>query len=83
MTGVQTCALPIWAELNNANTFTGSTTNGGGTLILGNSLALQNSALDTTSSVAGTSSVGLRVAAGVTALTIGGLNGNKNFAATG
>lgn len=73
-----------WSEFKNANTFTGTTTNGGGTLILGNSLALQNSALDTTASIAGDASVGLRiVGAGVTTLTLGGLTGNKNFASTG
>ncbi|MCE9611139.1 MAG: autotransporter-associated beta strand repeat-containing protein [Chthoniobacter sp.] len=73
-----------WAEFNNANTFTGSTTNGGGTLILGNSLALQNSALDTANSVTGSASVGLRITGtAATALTLGGLTGNKNLAATG
>ena len=69
-----------WA-LSGANTFTGATINAGGTLILGNSLALQNSALDTATSIAGTATVGLRTT--VTTLTLGGLTGNKNFAATG
>ncbi len=67
--------------VSGANTFTGSTINAGGTLILGNSLALQNSALDTATSIAGTATAGLRTA--VTTLTLGGLTGNRNFAATG
>ncbi len=73
-----------WAELNSANTFTGSTTNRSGTLILGTSLALQNSAFDTANSVTGSAGDGLRITStAATALTIGGLIGNKNFAPTG
>jgi autotransporter-associated beta strand protein len=67
--------------LSGENTFTGSTVVSGGTLELANSLALQNSVLDTTSSLAGSASAGLRTTQ--TLLTFGGLNGNKNFAATG
>lgn len=77
-----------WSEFtNNSNTFTGTTTNGGGLLNLGNtagiSLALQNSALNTTGSIAGTTTVGLRLFAGINSLTLGGLIGDKHFAATG
>lgn len=69
-----------WAEFNNANTFSGSTVNRDGTLVLGNSLALQSSALDTLNSVSGTASVGLRITGtAATALTLGGLTGNKNL----
>ena len=67
--------------LSAANTFNGATTISGGWLTLTNAAALQNSALDTTASVTGTASVGLRTTA--TTLTLGGLTGNKNFAATG
>ena len=59
------------------NTYTGSTIVSGGTLNIGSN-ALRNSALDTTSSIAGTSSAGLKTTA--TALTFGGLSGNKDFA---
>ena len=68
-------------EFGGTNTYTGATTIKGGTLSLTNSLALQNSALDTTNSIAGTASAGLKTT--VTTLTLGGLTGNKNFAATG
>ncbi|MCX6995776.1 MAG: autotransporter-associated beta strand repeat-containing protein [Kiritimatiellaeota bacterium] len=64
--------------LSGANTFTGSTTVSGGILTLGLSTALQNSALDTLNSIAGTSTTGLKTT--VTALTLGGLTGNKNLA---
>ncbi len=70
-------------SLSNANTFSGSTTISAGVLRLDNSLALQNSAIDTTASVAGGADNGLRLNTGVTAITLGGLNGNKNFAASG
>ncbi len=59
------------------NTFTGSTTVLGGILVLGESTSIRNSAFDTTASVTGTSTAGLRTT--VTTLTLGGLNGNKNF----
>jgi fibronectin-binding autotransporter adhesin len=68
-------------NLNSANTFNGTTTISAGVLQLQHSLALQNSALDTTSSIAGAATSGLRT--NQTALTLGGLIGNKNFAATG
>ena len=67
--------------LSGANTFTGATTVTGGVLNLANALALQNSAYDTTGSVVGSGPAGLRTTA--TTLTLGGLTGNKNFAATG
>jgi autotransporter-associated beta strand protein len=69
--------------LSGENTYNGGTTISGGILRLDNSLALQNSPLQTTGSIAGNGTNGLRVNTGVTALTLGGLNGNKNFAATG
>jgi autotransporter-associated beta strand protein len=76
-----------WSEFTSANTFSGTTTNGGGLLHLGNtagtSLALQNSALNTTGSIAGTASAGIRLYAGITSLTLGGLIGNKDMNATG
>ena len=59
--------------LNGANTFSGSTTVGNGTLALGNNLALQNSALDTSGS--GT----ITLASGITTPTLGGLIGSKNL----
>ena len=61
-----------------ANTFSGGTTNSAGILILSNSLALQNSALDTSNSITGDTTNGIR--ATTTALTLGGLAGNKNLA---
>jgi autotransporter-associated beta strand protein len=70
-------------SLTNANTFSGATTISDGVLRLDNSLALQNSALDTAASTTGDGNNGLRLNTGVTTLTLGGLNGNKNFAATG
>ena len=69
--------------LTNANTFSGATTISVGVLRLDHSLALQNSPLDTSASVAGSTNEGLRIKTGVTTLTLGGLTGNKNFAATG
>ena len=69
--------------LSGANTFSGSTTISNGLLRLDNSLALQNSPLDTTNSVAGAANTGLRLNGAMTALTLGGLTGNKNFAAAG
>jgi fibronectin-binding autotransporter adhesin len=67
--------------LSAANTFNGLTTLSGGYLTLGNATALQNSVLDTTASISGTATAGLRTTA--TTLTLGGLSGNKNFAAAG
>lgn len=64
--------------LNAGNTYSGSTTVSGGILSLGNSLALQNSSLDTAGSVTGNGTTGLKTT--VTALTFGGLTGNKNLA---
>ena len=61
-----------------ANTYTGSTTVSSGTLRLNNSLALQNSPLNTSGSIAGNSTNGLRTT--LTALTLGGLTGNKDLA---
>lgn len=63
--------------LSGSNTFTGSTIVSEGTLTLGNSLALQNSVLDATGSITGDSSGGLNTT--VTALTLGGLSGNKDL----
>ena len=71
------------AALQVANTFSGSTTVSGGILRLDNALSLQNSALNTTGSIAGNGTNGLQINTGVTALTLGGLNGNKNFTQTG
>ena len=70
-----------WTEFNNANTFTGTTSNVAGSMVLGNSLALQNSALDTTASGIGNNVAngnGLKIR-GITTLTLGGLTGNKAF----
>jgi autotransporter-associated beta strand protein len=64
--------------LSGANTYSGTTTVAAGTLSLNNSLAAQNSTLDTTASITGTAAAGLRTT--VTALTLGGLSGNKNLA---
>ena len=72
-----------YCEFNNANTFTGSTTNSSGSIVLGNSLALQNSALNTSASITGNTTNGLCLINGVstlTSLTLGGLTGNKDFA---
>ena len=55
-------------DLATANTFTGATTVGAGTLVLGNSLALEDSTLDT--SGGGTVNFG-----SFTAVTLGGLQG--------
>ena len=57
--------------LNQANTFSGTTTVSAGTLSLTNALALQNSALVTT---IGTSTMGA-----FSALTIGGLSGSRDL----
>ncbi|MCE9611138.1 MAG: autotransporter-associated beta strand repeat-containing protein [Chthoniobacter sp.] len=79
-----------FSAMGAANTFSGSTIVSGGVLRLDNALALQNSALDTTNSILGDSvgnggaGNGLRIHTTVgTGLTLGGLIGNKNFAATG
>jgi autotransporter-associated beta strand protein len=64
--------------LTGANTFSGRTLISGGILSLGNSSALSQSPLDTQNSVTGTSTAGLRTT--VTALTLGGLTGNKDLA---
>jgi autotransporter-associated beta strand protein len=60
------------------NTYTGATTILGGILTLGETNSIQNSALDTAGSIAGDATNGLQTT--VTALTIGGLTGNKNLA---
>lgn len=65
--------------LSGTNTYNGSTNVTAGLLTLSNSLALQNSTLDTTNSIASISTTtGLKT--NVTALTLGGLSGNKNLA---
>lgn len=65
--------------LSGTNTFSGATIISAGTLSLGtNALALQNSALNTLNSLSGTASAGLKISG--TALTLGGLTGNKNLA---
>ncbi len=64
--------------LSGVNTFAGATTITLGTLTLDNSLALQSSPLDTLASIAGDPSNGLKTT--VTALTLGGLTGDKNLA---
>ncbi len=61
--------------LDNANTFTGSTTISGGILVLGNTNALQNSYINTTASATGNTTTGLRTTGA--ALNLGGLSGNK------
>ena len=61
-----------WTEFNNPNTFTGTTTNVAGSIVLRNSLALQNSALDTAASGVGNGADpgnGLKIK--VAALTLG------------
>ncbi len=82
MTSSGNAANPLFGTgqltLSGANTFSGATTISSGVLSLGNSLALQNSALDTLNSISGNSTAGLRTT--VTALTLGGLSGNKNLA---
>ena len=60
------------------NAYTGATTISAGILSLGNGKSMQNSALDTLNSVTGDASNGLQTT--VTALTLGGLTGNKNLA---
>jgi fibronectin-binding autotransporter adhesin len=67
--------------LSGTNLFSGTAIVSDGTLTLGNSLALQNAPLNTTSSILGTASAGLKTTA--TTMTLGGLSGDKNFAATG
>ena len=67
--------------LSGVNTYTGATTVSFRHPGLNNALALQNSPLNTSGSIAGDSSNGLRTT--VTTLTLGGLTGDKNFAATG
>ncbi len=61
------------AILAGANTFTGTTRVGGGTLQINNGLALQNSALDTSGS-------GVIILSSVTTPTLGGLTGSSNLA---
>ncbi len=63
--------------LTGANTFTGRTLISGGILSLGNTSALSQSPLDTLNSITGDATNGLRTT--VTALTMAGLTGNKNF----
>lgn len=60
------------------NTFNGPTKVLGGILVLGTSNAMLNSPLDTAASIAGDATNGLRTT--VTAVTMGGLTGNKNLA---
>lgn len=64
--------------LSAANSFTGGTTVGEGILSLGHSQAMQNSALNTLDSVQGDSTNGFSTT--VTALTLGGLIGEKDLA---
>lgn len=66
------------ATLTSANTFSGDTTISAGVLNLTNSQALATSALNTTNSVTGDATNGLQTT--VTALTVGGLTGNKDLA---
>ena len=61
------------AILAGANTFTGTTRVGGGTLQINNALALQNSALNT-------SAAGVITLSSVTTPTLGGLTGSANLA---
>jgi autotransporter-associated beta strand protein len=61
------------AILAGANTFTGTTRVGGGTLQINNALALQNSALNT-------SAAGVITLSSVTTPTLGGLTGSSNLA---
>ena len=69
-----------WSEFTAANTYTGSTTNGGGLLHIGISTAFQNSALNTTGSITADANNGLKLYTGVSSLTFGGLTGSKNLA---
>lgn len=64
--------------LSGSNSYTGPTSISEGILSIGHSLAMQNSALNTLDCIAGDSSNGLRTT--VSALTIGGLIGDKNLA---
>jgi autotransporter-associated beta strand protein len=64
--------------LTGNNPFYGPTTVTAGILSLGNSLALQRSPLDSLNSIAGDATNGLQTT--VTALTLGGLTGDKNLA---
>jgi fibronectin-binding autotransporter adhesin len=64
--------------LTGINPFSGATKITAGILSLGNSQALQGSPLDTLNSVTGDATNGLQTT--VTALTLGGLTGNKNLA---
>ena len=60
------------------HTHTGKTVVEAGILSVGNTNSLQNSAFDTTNSITGDATNGLQTT--VTALTLGGLTGNKNLA---
>lgn len=64
--------------LSGSNSYTGPTSISEGILSLSHSLAMQNSALNTLDCIAGDSSNGLRTT--VSALTMGGLIGDKNLA---
>lgn len=66
-------------KLMNENTFTGNTVINSGALQIYNPLALQNSILDTSTSVTNKITLGGTV---TTALTLGGLSGNKNIGVT-
>jgi autotransporter-associated beta strand protein len=59
------------------NSFTGTTRILGGILVLGETLSIQNSTFNTQDSIVGDATNGLRTT--VTALRIGGINGNKDF----
>lgn len=67
--------------LSGTNTFNGTLTNSAGILSLGNSLALQTCPLNTDALIDGDASNGLQTT--VINLTLGGLFGSKNFAASG
>ncbi len=74
--GIGTIALVTASgnsTLNAANTFTGTTRIGGGTLRLGHNLALQNSVFDSSGPGA------LAFAAGINAPVLGGLTGSSNL----
>ncbi len=64
--------------LSGINTYSGNTRILEGILVLGASTSMQNSALDTAGSIAGDATNGLQTT--VTALTLGGLTGNKDLA---